>query len=275
MLDLFIKIGFLTITIWDIIDILVVGFLIYQIFKLLRGSMAFNIVIGLFLLFFLSELVEFLNMDLLSKILGQFVNLGVLALLIVFQPEARRFLVMLGKTTLNRRFKFWQKYVDTSKQLTANQEKQIAMIVKTAESFSGSKTGALMVFSTDPNLLEGFTSSGTRLDASISQSILESIFHKESPLHDGAVIFSDSKIHTAACVLPLSDSNQLPKRAGLRHRAGLGVTERTNAISVIVSEESGKISMAQEGELKIGISLEELRKGLMPIFKDFYDDTGS
>lgn len=271
MLDLFIKIGFLSITIWDILDILIVGYLLYQIFKLLRGSLAFNIVVGLFALFFLSELVEFLEMDLLSKILGQFVNLGVLALLIVFQPEVRRFLVVLGKQALNRRFTFWKRYVDTSKELTSNQEKQIAMIAKTAEGLSSTKTGALIVFSTDANLLQGFSNSGVRLDANISQTLLESIFQKESPLHDGAVIISDSKIHSAGCVLPLSDSDKMQKGLGLRHRAGLGITERTNAISIIISEETGNISIAKQGKIRTKVSLEDLRQSLNPIFQKFYD----
>lgn len=271
MLDLFIKIGFLSITVWDILDILIVGYLIYQIFKLLRGSLAFNIVVGLFALFFLSELVEFLEMGLLSKILGQFVNLGVLALLIVFQPEVRRFLVVLGKQTLNRRFTFWKRYVDTSKELTSNQGKQIAMVVKTAEVFSNTKTGALLVFSADPNLLEGFTNTGVRLDANISQSLLESIFQKESPMHDGAVIISDSKIHSAGCVLPLSDNDNMQKGLGLRHRAGLGITERSNAISIIISEETGNICIAQQGKIRPKVSLEDLRQCLHPIFQKFYD----
>ena len=274
MIELFIKIGFLEITIWDILDILIVGYLIYQIYKLLRGSMAFNIVIGLFLLFFISELVDFLNMDLLSKILGQFVNLGVLALLIVFQPEVRRFLVMLGKQTLDRRFTFWKRYIDTSKELTSNQEQQIATIVKMAEVLSESRTGALLVFTNDSNLLDGISNEGVRLDAIISQTLLESIFQKESPLHDGAVIIADSKIVSAGCVLPLSDSNRMPKGTGLRHRAALGITERYNSVSVIISEETGKVSMARAGKIKMGISLEQLRKVLNPVFKSFYDHKG-
>jgi uncharacterized protein (TIGR00159 family) len=258
------EIGFLPIRIWDIIDILIVGYLIYQIYKLLRGSVAFNIFVGVILIYILSWVVKMLQMDLLSSLLGQFVSVGVLMLLIIFQPEVRRFLLILGNNTLRQRSNFFNRLLSGKLKifeddvLTQNAE----AIQKAMLRMSRTKTGALIVFASNLNL-EYFSNSGVILDAKISQPMIESIFNKESPLHDGAVVISNNKIHAASCVLPLSSNPDLPKSAGLRHRAAVGVTENSNVTVFIVSEETGIISYASEGRLSRNIPESKLRELLI------------
>ena len=258
------EIGFLPIRVWDILDILIVGYLIYQIYKLLRGSVAFNIFVGVILIYILSWLVKTLQMDLLSSLLGEFVSVGVLMLLIVFQPEVRRFLLILGNSTLRQRSNFFNRLLSgrlsifESDVLTENAE----AIQKAILRMSRTKTGALIVFANNLNL-EYFSNSGVIMDAKISQPLLESIFNKESPLHDGAVIISDNKIHAASCVLPLSSNPDLPKSAGLRHRAAVGVTEQSNVSAFVVSEENGTISFANDGKLATKISEKRLKELLI------------
>ena len=260
------EIGFLPIRIWDILDILIVGYLIYQIYKLLRGSVAFNIFIGVVLIYALAWLVKMLQMDLLSTLLGQFVSVGVLMLLIVFQPEVRRFLLILGNNTLRQRSNFFNRllsgrfniFKEDGDMLSQNAEAINRAILR----MSRVKTGALIVFASNLNL-EYFSNSGVILDAKISQPLIESIFNKESPLHDGAVVISDNKIHAASCVLPLSSNPDLPKSAGLRHRAAVGVTENSNVSAFVVSEESGAISYAEHGKLARKISEKRLKELLI------------
>ncbi len=255
------EIGFLPIRIWDILDILIVGYLIYQIYKLLRGSVAFNIFIGVILIYILSWLVQMLEMDLLSSLLGEFVSVGVLMLLIVFQPEVRRFLLILGNNTLRQRSNFFNRLLSgklnifESDVLSENAESISKAILR----MSRMKTGALIVFANNLNL-EYFSNSGVILDAKISQPLIESIFNKESPLHDGAVVISNNKIHAASCVLPLSSNPDLPKSAGLRHRAAVGVTEHSNVTAFVVSEENGTISYAENGNLARKISEKRLKE---------------
>ena len=262
------EIGFLPITIWDILDILIVGFLIYQLYKLLRGSIAFNIFIGMILVYIVWWLVRLLNMDLLSQLLTQFVNIGVLMLLIVFQPEVRRFLLLLGNTTLKQQSNFLGRLLNrplivNDDELHGNIRAIKAAILKMSET----KTGALIVVSSNLNL-EFFGGSGVILDANISQPLIESIFNKESPLHDGAVVINENKIHSASVVLPLSSSSNLPKASGLRHRAGVGVTESTGVAAFIVSEETGKLSYAFDGKLQWKISEKKLEELLIKHFKE-------
>lgn len=251
------EIGFLTIRLIDILDILIVGYLMYLIYKLLRGSIAFNIFIGVTLLYVVWRLVELLQMDLLSLFLGQFVSVGVILLIIIFQPEVRRFLLLLGNTTLRQRFNFLDRIFDRDTTAKIKNLSEIQAIKRAMLRMAATKTGALIVFAKDENL-ELFANSGTRLDAKISQPLLESIFQKESPLHDGAVVISDNKIQSASVVLPVSANPDLPKSVGLRHRSAVGVTENSSVVSFIVSEENGKISFAHEGKLQRGLTQTEL-----------------
>lgn len=263
------KIGFLDVTFWDILDILIVGFLIYQIYKLLRGSLAFNIVVGLAFLFIASNVVEYLQMGMLSTLLGGFVSLGLLALLIVFQPEVRRFLIVVGRGTMAGRENFIRRLLGKEWEVEDN-DAIIQSILRAIQGFSKNKTGALIVFSRDANV-ESFANSGVILDANISSRLLESIFNKDSPLHDGAVIINANKIHSASCVLPVSDNSNLPDSLGLRHRAGVGVTETTDALALIVSEENGKFSIARNGKLSNDLSLKQVENRLKKIHTEFYE----
>jgi len=269
-MEYLVSIGFLDINFWDILDILICGFLLFRIYKLLRGSLALNILVGLLLLYIIWFVVDLLDMELLSLILTQFVNVGVILLLIVFQPEVRRFLLYLGRGTLKRRSGWYSKLFGEGLELSEGKLHSINDLLLAIDQLSASKTGALMVFTTDTNL-QGLSNSGVVLNAQISTPLITSIFQKDTPLHDGAMIINDNRIFAARVVLPVSERIDLPKHVGLRHRAAVGITEGTDTASVIVSEETGKISFAKEGKLEIGINRTALEQNLKEIFREFYE----
>lgn len=252
-----INIGFLPVRIWDVIDILIVGYLIYQIYRLLRGNIAFNIFIGVLTLYVVWWLVSQLEMDLLSAVLDQFVKVGVIIIIIIFQPEVRRFLLFLGNSTLRQRSNFLGRIIDRNFESRDDKEKQTRSIKAALTRMSKQKVGALIVMAKNASL-EGLIHAGVTLEASISEPLLESIFNKESPLHDGAVIIANRKIQTASSILPVSENPNLPKSAGLRHRAAVGITERVNVASFVVSEETGNISFAFEGKLTRRLNEQQL-----------------
>ena len=255
---------FLSIRLLDILDILIVGYLIYQLYKLLRGSIAFNIFIGALLLYGFWLLVNALEMHLLTSLLGQFVSLGVIMVLIVFQPEVRRFLLLLGNTTLKQRSHFFSRLIDRANTSADSQEKinNVAYLKAALLKMSKDRTGALLVFASKMDI-EFFSNSGVKMNAEISQPLIESIFCRDSPLHDGAVIISDNKIFAASCILPISNNPDLPKSIGLRHRAGLGATENSDMVAFIVSEESGEISCAFGGTLSRNLGDTDLKRLLL------------
>lgn len=255
---------FITIRFLDILDILLVALLLYQLYRLIRGTLAFNIVIGLFSLYLLWLVVRALNMQLLGSIMGQFIGVGVLALIIVFHPEIRKFLVFIGTNyNLNRVFAL-------DKLFGANREKsvttrQVEVLSEACFSLSKSKTGALIVVARNSLLTEQI-STGEILNATISSTLLRTIFFKNTPLHDGAVIIKDNVIVAAGCILPLTQRD-LDKMLGLRHRAAIGITENTDAVTIVVSEERGSVSFAIDGELKRRVSREELVELLNDVLK--------
>lgn len=259
------KIGFLSIRIFDVLDVLIVGYLMYQIYRLLRGTIAFNIFIGVLILYVVWWMVSELQMDLLSQVLTQFVNVGVILIVVIFQQEIRRFLLFLGNNTFNRQLQFVGQFFGRENVATED-ELQKKALKSAMLKMSRRKTGALIVFANDLNL-EGIISQGVELDASISQGLLESIFNKESPLHDGAVIIANGRIQWASCVLPISDNPNLPESAGMRHRAAVGVSEKANVAAFVVSEENGRIAMALDGKLVRNISEEQLQELLEENFK--------
>lgn len=263
-MDLDFQIGFLKISLWDILDVVIVAYLLFQLYKLLRGSIAFNIFIGLLLLYVSWFVVNQLNMDLLSSILDQFVKVGIIILIIIFQPEVRRFLLILGNTTLRQRSNFLDRILDRGSIRTSSEEELQAVQEALATAIlrmSRRKIGALIVFSRNFQL-EGIVSGGVTLNADISQALIESIFAKESPLHDGAVLIENMRIARASTILPVSEKTSLPKSVGLRHRAAIGLTEKTNAVAIIVSEETGTISIAIADKLERRLSAERLREYL-------------
>lgn len=251
------KIGFLPIRLWDVLDVIIVGYLLYQLYKLLKGSIAFNIFIGVVILSVAWWLVGILQMDLLAVVLDQFVSVGVIILIIIFQPEVRRFLLMLGNTTLRQQSHFLRRLLDKNVEGLDERKLQVKALRDAIKRMSRYRVGALMVLS-DQQSMEVISNSGVMIDAKISQPLVESIFQKESPLHDGAMIISGGKIHAASCILPVSDNPGLPRNSGLRHRAGVGVTEVADVAVFIVSEEDGKVSFAYKGALENNLSDERL-----------------
>ncbi len=261
-----ISIGFLPVRLWDILDIFIVAYLMYQLYQLLRGSIAFDILIGLLTMYVIWWLVNELNMDLLEAVLRQFVNVGVIILIIIFQPEVRRFLLFLGNTTLRQRSNFLRRILDRNMEVSELRRDQILNLQTALMRMARRKTGALIVLARDFNL-EGLINSGVTLDAQISVPMLESIFNRESPLHDGAVIVDKGKIVKASCILPISDNPDIPKRLGLRHRAAIGITEKAKVAAFVVSEETGQISFAFEGKLTRRLTEEQLKA----LLRKYYD----
>lgn len=253
------KIGFLEMRALDVLDILLVGLLLFQLYKLLRGGLAFNIFIGLLFIYVVWLLVKALNMQLLSALLGQFINVGVIAVLIVFQPEIRRFLLYIGKGSLIRgQQSFLKKFFTKKWKVSLHEEEIINDISKTAETLVNSKTGAIIVLAR-ASKLQLYANTGVIIDGVISSLLLENIFNKHNPMHDGAVIISDNKIIAAKCVLPISDNPDLPPDFGLRHRAAIGITEHSDAIALVISEEKGQIGIAKEGKIIYVSGKEELK----------------
>ncbi|MDD2382065.1 MAG: diadenylate cyclase CdaA [Mariniphaga sp.] len=246
---------FITIRILDVLDILLVAILLYQLYRLIKGTVAFNIMIGLFSLYLLWLIVRALNMQLLGSIMGQFIGVGIIALIIVFHPEIRKFLVFIGTNYNVNRILLLDKLFGVHKDKSVEAE-QIEILVDTCFSLSKSKTGALIVIARNSELAEQINT-GELLHAKISSSLLRTIFYVNTPLHDGAVIIRDNSIVAAGCILPLTQ-REVDKTMGLRHRAAIGITENTDALAIVVSEERGTVSFAVEGELKRRLSPEVL-----------------
>lgn len=251
------KIGFLNIGFKDILDILLVTLLLTQVYKLMRGSVAIKVFIGFLLLYLFYLVVNALQMELLSTILGQFMGVGVLAAIILFQQEIRKFLLLVGRTNIFeegnfiKNVRFWSHNGNSKR---AN----ITPIVEAVKSLAGSSTGALIVLSAN-SPLKFYAESGDEMDSLLSKRLLLAIFNKYSPLHDGAVIIHKDRIVAARCILPVTERN-LAAQYGLRHRAGLGMSENTETFVIVVSEETGQISVMRNGEVNHNISTQELRK---------------
>ena len=247
---------FITIRVLDVVDILLVAFLLYQIHRIIKGTVAFSIFIGLFLVYVFWLLVKAMNMELLDTLMGQFIGVGVLALIVVFQQEIRRFLLLIGTNyQLSRIFGLEKLFNIEQSKLATNL--QIKEIVRACDNLARSKTGALIVIPHKLELKE-IIRSGEKMNARISSALLETIFFKNTPLHDGAVVVVGNRIAAARCILPLTERNDLDPGLGLRHRAALGVSEITDALAIVVSEERGTISLAVKGELMHKISLVQL-----------------
>lgn len=250
--------GFLEFNILDILDILLVAFLLFQLYKLTKGTVAIRIFIGIAAIYLLWKLVEALQMELLGEILGQFIGVGVLAVIIVFQQELRRFLLMIGNTKFFSKdgvLKFNWKNDETAAEV------KISEIVKSCDEMAKTKTGAIIVI-TRENGLPNYIETGEIINAKTSNIFLQSIFFKNSPLHDGAVIITGDTIKAARCVLPTIENDSFPSNLGMRHRAAAGITENTDSIAIVVSEERGKISVAHKGQLEISLSAVQLKEFL-------------
>lgn len=261
-LILLFSIGFLDIRLLDVLDVILVGILIYQLYRLVKGSLAFNIFIGLLIVYLAALVVRSANMELLSGILDQFLGVGVIAVLIVFQPEVRRFLLYVGRSSRFSRESIWNKLSVRKWRISTEKEIEINQMVKAVDYLSRTNTGALMVYA-NTSRLQFVVETGVKLDSKISGTLLESIFYKNAPLHDGAVIISEDRILAAKCVLPVSENPDLPGHLGMRHRAAVGISEQSDALAVVVSEERGHISYAYEGRLYSDVDSATLKQVLL------------
>jgi uncharacterized protein (TIGR00159 family) len=249
------------ITILDIIDIFLVAIILFQIFRIIRGTAAFTIFIAIFFIYLFWLLVKALNMELISALLGQVIGVGVLALIIVFQQEVRRFLLIIGNRYITGHSFSLGRFFSSVKDETGS-PKEAEEIVRACESMSARKAGALIVIGRRSSL-DLFSEGGEIVKARISAELLETIFFKNTPLHDGAVLIEGGTILAARCPLPITEQVALPTHYGMRHRAAIGMSEHSDALVVVVSEESGNISVVDAGVIRENITPNELRNILL------------
>lgn len=238
---------FLQLDLIDIIDIVLVGLLIYQVYKIIKGTSAVNIFVGILLLYFMWLAVKALHMELLTTILDKIISVGVLALLVVFQPEIRRFLLKVNFLSPL----FHNKKDALSKQV-------IEEIAQACSRMADSQTGALIALEGEASL-DFVSETGDRIDAALNRRLIENLFIKNSPMHDGGMIIKNGRIVAVRCTFPMSENQNIPPHFGMRHRAAVGLSEQTDALIVVVSEETGYISTVQEGALKTLSGVAELR----------------
>lgn len=248
------KIGFLEVGWVDFIDIVLVGVLLYQIYKLIRGSIAVNIFLGILALYLVYLIVRAAQMELLATILGQFMGVGVLAMIILFQPEIRKFLLVIGRGT-ELRENIFKTIANWRNQYPEDVE--ISQVIEAAKSLKATKTGALIVFSRDTEL-KFYAETGDRLEAFVNKRLILSIFNKTSPLHDGAIIINKGRVKAARCVLPVSENDHLPPNFGLRHRAAVGMSEGTDTLVLAISEETGRLILARNGKYLRGLKMKNV-----------------
>ena len=245
----------------DIIDILLVAALFFYLYRLVRGTNVMRIFWAIVIIVVTQQLAHYLNMRLSSAILGQVVSVGLVALVIIFQPEIRKFLLVVGtKTTtagdtFRKRFIFWRRNISNTSAVNFEPYIQACMHM------SQSKTGALIIFKRQ-NELDDIIATGERIDASVSSPLLEALFFKNSPLHDGAVIVRRNTILAARCILPVSSNPEIDPNLGLRHRSAIGISEQIDVVAVVVSEETGAISCVMDGIIHHNVSPVELRQFL-------------
>lgn len=258
-------IGFLEIQTKDLIDILLVAVLIFNLYKLIRGSVAVRVFVGFMLIYLLYLFVTATELSLLSEILGQFMSVGVIVLVILFQQEIKKFLVLVGRTTDFQKlsglniFRF-QKEI-------SHEDLNLTQIMNAVKLMSADKTGALIVFTkSDP--LDSVVTTGDRLDAQISTRMITTIFFKNSPLHDGAMVIRDNRIAAARCILPVSEDESIPASLGLRHRASAGISEVADVVVLVVSEETGAISVVRKGKIYRPLTIQQARKHLLEYLLD-------
>lgn len=250
---------FISIRLIDIIDILLVAGLLFALYKMLKGTVAINIFLGIVALFLIWQVVNALQMELLSEILGAFISVGLVALIIIFQPEIRQFLLAVGTPSFlkkyDKRFSFVTDY------FKQHFDFDLDAVVTACQRMSEQRLGALIVV-TRQNELDQYVRTGQLVNASISHTLIENIFFKNSPLHDGAMIITNNSIKAAACIMPITKKN-IKRTAGLRHRAAVGITEISDAIAIVISEETGHISYSLKGEIEYSIKPEKLQQKLI------------
>ncbi|MDF2448890.1 MAG: hypothetical protein K0R26_1394 [Bacteroidota bacterium] len=243
----------------DAIDILLVAIMLYQLYKMVRGTAAVNVFMGLALIYVVWIVVRAFELTLLGSILGKFINVGFIAVLVVFQQEIRKFLLYIGSNEFvkNRNWKTilsFSNHEAVASRYTLDDE----ALINACYNMSESKTGALIIISRKSDL-KFYVNTGEIVDSVLTEKMLENIFYKNSPLHDGAVIIKDNRIIAARCVLPVTERENFPSHFGMRHRAAVGLTETTDALAITVSEQTGHVSLTVNGEISINISKDKLR----------------
>lgn len=247
-------IGFLEFGVTDLIETLVIALVLFYLYRWVRGTFAIQAALGLVFIILINAAVSILGLATLNFILRSILDVGVLAVFIIFQPEIRKLLYNLGQnTTLDRIF-------GRSNSLSVIEE-----VIEAVRNMSHSKTGALIVFARSSSL-QDLVDVGVKLDAMVKSELLETIFRKETPLHDGAVIIRSNRIVAASCYLPISQNPNISSVFGTRHRAAVGISETNNVFVIVVSEETGRISVAQNGNLTSGLSIQKLRSEMEELF---------
>lgn len=249
---------FIQITLTDIVDILLVALIMYYAYRLTKGTHAPGILTGIVVIYLLWVIVRALNMELLSRILGHLIGTGVIAIIIVFQPEIRRFLHLIGQQGRQNRNTFIARLFENQTSDDRSLE-NVRPIVNACTEMSSTKTGALIVLKQNTELMF-IEETGIRVDSLISASLLKTIFFKNSPLHDGAVIIENGRVNSAKCILPIAHtSDMLQPHFGMRHRAALGLGEVSDAVIIVVSEETGAISVVQGDQINYDITPSDLQ----------------
>ncbi len=242
-------------TVIDVIDVVLFAALLYYVYKLVRGTVAINIFIGIVIIYIIWKLTQALQMQLLSNILGGFISVGMFALIVVFQQEIRKFLLMIGSTNFKGKDRLFKnlKFLKTDGIAITD----VQSIIAACNKMGSTKTGALIVLERNNNL-DFLMRTGDEMNIKVTQPIIESIFFKNSPLHDGAAIIEGNTVKATRVILPVSNEKKIPARFGLRHRAAIGITEKTDAVAIVVSEETGQVSYIKNGEFVLFNDTEEL-----------------
>ncbi len=254
------NIGFLEVSWVDLIDITLVAILLYQVYKLIRGSLAVNIFLGILALYLIYLIVRAAQMELLATILGQFMGVGVLAMIILFQPEIRKFLLLIGRTTEINRDNIFRNITNWNPE--HHDDFNVHELIEAVKTLKATRTGALIVFSRDIEL-KFYVETGDPIDAKVNKRLLLSIFSKNSPLHDGAIIIYKGRIKAACCVLPVSENDHLPPHFGLRHRSAIGMSETTDTLILVVSEETGRLILSRNGKYIRGLRLKQVEQKIL------------
>ena len=252
------QLSFLEISIIDFADIILVALILFYAYRLVKGTVAINIFIGIVIFYLIWKITDILNLDVLSNILGKFISVGFFALIVVFQQEIRKFLLLIGSTNFASRRNVIR-YFNFLNQDQEAPKADLTAILNACEKMAKEKTGAIIVLAKE-NSLDFLKSTCDEANIELSSQILETIFFKNSPLHDGAIIIKNNYIIATRVVLPVSDSTTIPTRFGLRHRAAIGISEKTDSLVLVTSEQTGKISYVKDGQFCKFKNLEDLRR---------------
>lgn len=250
---------FISFGITDAIDILLVAIMLYQLYKMVKGTAAVNVFIGLALIYIVWIVVRAFELKLLGSILGKFINVGVIAVMVVFQQEIRKFLLYIGSNEFLKN-KNWKTLFSFTNQSAASSRFALDAdaVINACFNMSETKTGALIIISRKSDL-KFYVNTGEIVDSALTDKMLENIFYKNSPMHDGAVIIKENRIIAARCVLPVTEKENFPSHFGMRHRAAVGLTETTDALAITVSEQTGNVSITIGGEINSNLNRDKLR----------------